>query len=118
LAYPTADAHFVRGIGLSDVRPAAKGSEGSIQGTEAPAIREWFRSKIANPVGLEGSPGQALLWNVLGPQTGVKTKIGKPYLELMIDGAMREVARQGKTINKRNVQEAIDNFIMRKGLLG
>ena len=112
IMYPTADAHFVRGTGLADVR-TGKETGGSIGHTEAGRMREFFREDVAQPLGMEGSPAQALMWNVLAPQTGVKTQVGKPYLELMTDAAEREAARLGIT-----PQEVLDMFIRGQGKLG
>ena len=112
IMWPTADAHFVRGTGLADVR-SGKDTGGSINKGETGRVREFFRNEVANPLGMEGSPAQALMWNVLAPQTGVKTQVGKPYLELMTDAAEREAKRRGIT-----PQQALDEFILGRGRLG
>lgn len=97
LLYPTQDAHFVRGTGLADVRPSA--DTGSISKLEAKKMREWYAGRVAEPLGMRGSPAQALLWNVLAPATGVKTQVGKPFLELFSDAVVREAQRTGKKPN-------------------
>jgi len=114
LQHPTQDAHFVRGIGLSDVRPMKKsGTDGSIDYTETGKIRDWWSNKVSDPIGMSGSPAQALLWNTLAPQTGVKTLVGKPLLELITDGVEREALKQAKS-----PQQALLDFINRSGKLG
>lgn len=114
LRHPTQDAHFVRGIGLSDVRPMTKAGTGaSVKDTEAGKIRDWWTNKVSGPVGMSGSPAQALLWNSLAPQTGVKTLVGKPLLELITDGVEREALKQAKS-----PQQALLDFINRSGKLG
>jgi hypothetical protein len=77
------DAHFTRAIGLPDARKNPNDFNEYMQGTEYRQIGPWYRNKIANPLGIEAVPAQALMWGTYGPQTGVKTKIGAGKLELM-----------------------------------
>jgi hypothetical protein len=87
LDVPTADAHFVRGIGLADLRPtsfAKKPSYGkSINATELDPVSNWFGSKVSAPMDMRSSPAQALQWNAMGTSTGVDTELGVPFLELL-----------------------------------
>jgi len=112
LAFPTADAHFMRALGYPDAR--AGGDFGrSVDSTEAGHVRDYFRNEVANPIGMEGSPAQALLWNAMAKETGVKSKLSKPYLELITDGIEREAKRLGIP-NK----QVLSDFIMGRGKLG
>jgi hypothetical protein len=77
------DAHFTRAVGLPDARRNPNDFNEYMQGTEYRQIGPWYRNKIANPLGIEAVPAQALMWGTYGPQTGVKTKIGAGKLELM-----------------------------------
>ena len=89
------------------------GTGGSIDYTETGKIRDWWSNKVSDPIGMSGSPAQALLWNTLAPQTGVKTLVGKPLLELITDGVEREALKQAKS-----PQQALLDFINRSGKLG
>jgi hypothetical protein len=77
------DAHFTRAVGVPDARVNPNGFNEYMGGTEYRQIGPWYRDKIANPLGIEAVPAQALMWGTYGPQTGVKTKIGAGKLELM-----------------------------------
>lgn len=77
------DAHFTRAIGLPDARKIPQGFNDYMGGTEYRQIGPWYRKKIAEPLGIEAVPAQALMWGTFGPQTGVKTKIGAGKLELL-----------------------------------
>lgn len=109
-AYPTIDAHMARQIGLADVRPTE--NYGSIGPTENKAIRDWFSNTVANKIGMEGSPAQALLWNAAGSKSGVETALGAPYLELLTKGIQNQAFRTGKT-----PQTVLDEFLAGKGHL-
>jgi hypothetical protein len=99
---PTADAHFARGIGLPDVRSMMKTRDrgmvpnaGSLSQTEYFPIREWYKNQVANPVGLPGSPAQAIQWNVMGSSTGVDSPLSAPYLELLSDAIAKQAYKRG-----------------------
>ena len=77
------DAHFTRAIGVPDARANPNGFNEYMGGTEYRQIGPWYKNKIADPLGIEAVPAQALMWGTYGPQTGVKTKIGAGKLELM-----------------------------------
>ena len=77
------DAHFTRALGVPDARTVPSGFNDYMGGTEYRQIGPWYRQKIADPLGIEAVPAQALMWGTYGPQTGVKTKIGAGKLELM-----------------------------------
>jgi hypothetical protein len=85
LDVPTADAHFVRGIGLADLRPATKADDfgSSISATELDPVTRWYRDDVASPIDMRASPAQALQWNAMGTSTGVETELGVPFLELL-----------------------------------
>jgi len=88
---PVGDAHFSRGIGLADVRDmrTRRGEEmipdKSISRGELTQIAPWWRKDVAAKAGLEAVPGQATLWGVLAPHTGVETQVGAPKLEILSD---------------------------------
>jgi hypothetical protein len=84
LDVPVADAHYVRGIGLADVRPATKADDfgSSISNTELGPISDWY-NKAVKTLDMRASPAQALQWNAMGTSTGVDTALGVPYLELL-----------------------------------
>ena len=75
------DAHLSRGVGLADVRTGKSTAE-SVSTPELQQMAPWWREKIANEMGTESVPAQAILWGGLGPYTGVKTAVGAPKLEL------------------------------------
>jgi len=77
------DAHFTRAVGVPDARANPNGFNEYMGGTEYRQIGPWYKNKIADPLGIEAVPAQALMWGTYGPQTGVKTKIGAGKLELM-----------------------------------
>jgi hypothetical protein len=112
IRYPIPDAHFVRGIGLADVRPAAKDAGKSIGQSEAGPVRDWYTKRVADPLGMQGSPAQALMWNVLAPQTNVKTKVGAPFLELFSNAVANEAKATGQSL-----EGTLLNFIRGEGKL-
>lgn len=77
---PVGDAHWARSVGLADTRTSA-GFDASVSTPEIQQLAPWWREMMGQ-VGLEAVPGQAINWGVYAPQTGVKTKIGAPKLEL------------------------------------
>ena len=107
---PTIDAHMVRQIGLADVRP--KPNYGSIGAEENFGVKNWFNKDVTNPLGMEGSPGQSLLWNAAGSKSGVETALGAPYLELLTTSIQRQAARSGKS-----PQTVLDEFLAGTGHL-
>jgi hypothetical protein len=76
------DAHFTRASGMSDVRTNA-GPGDYMGGAEYRTFSPWFRKNVAEASGLEAVPAQALMWGAFSPQTGVRTPIGAPKLELI-----------------------------------
>lgn len=95
---PVMDAHFARALGLPDVRTAgqATGLVESATTPELTTLGPWWRERIAGPSGLEAVPAQAVMWGALAPQTGVKTQIGAPKLEILADLIKRRAAELGK----------------------
>ena len=79
---PVPDAHFARALGVADVRRNANPGA-SMKTPEYAPIGPWFREKIAKQAGVEAVPGQARMWGLFSPQTGVDTPIGAPKLELL-----------------------------------
>jgi len=86
---PVGDAHWSRAVGLADTRnpQILKGQEvvpgASVTNPEMSSLGPWWQHNIANKVGLESVPAQALAWGAFSPQTGVTTPIGAPKLELI-----------------------------------
>lgn len=93
---PVGDAHFARVLGLGDVRKA-KTVDASVTTPELAHLTPWFREQIAAPMGLEAVPGQASLWGLGAPQTGVKSAIGAPKLEITSDLIMKRAAQLGES---------------------
>jgi hypothetical protein len=89
------DAHFSRGVGLSDTRKGPTDVQGSWSAPEYQTLVPWWRESIARPVGIEAVPGQARLWNILGPQTGVETDVGAGKLELLSQQIAKAATRLG-----------------------
>ncbi len=80
---PVGDAHFSRGVGLSDTRKGPSNVQGSFSTSEYQTLQPWWQHEVAGPSGLESVPAQARLWTALGPQTGVDSALGAPKLELL-----------------------------------
>lgn len=112
IKWPTSDAHNVRLSGLSDARPAMNGADASISKEEAGFFRDYWRNKVALPLGMEGSPAQALAWNAGSQATGVQGNIGKPYLELVTDAVGRQARHTG-----RSFEDTLYDFMLGKGRL-
>jgi hypothetical protein len=108
--YPVIDAHMGTNTGYYDVRPSAGGS---MQLRETHPIGQWFSEKVAQPMGIEPISAQAQGWSVFGPQTGVKTMVGAPKLEIAADEIMRRARREGLD------PEAVrDSWLMGRGAIG
>jgi hypothetical protein len=105
---PVADAHFTRAIGASDVRAAHGHTKPgvSMKSPEYGQIGPWFRENVAAPLGIQAVPGQARLWGLMAPQTGVDTAIGAPKLELL-----------AQRIYERAKEKGIDSKVMRDYVL-
>lgn len=86
---PVGDAHWARGVGLADTRGTRtlKGEEivpgSSVSTPEMQALAPWWRSRVADQVGLSSVPAQALAWGAFSKYTGVKSQIGAPKLEIL-----------------------------------
>lgn len=93
-AWPVPDAHFTRAVGMSDVRKNA-GPGDYMGGSEYRTFAPWFRQNVAQPLGIEGVPTQALTWGTYAPQTGVKTPIGAGKLELISQRISERAAKLG-----------------------
>jgi len=99
--FAVGDAHFSRAIGLPDVRNLVRNKKtglyepdvASWSMPEAMQLQDWWANKVAGPVGLQGVPGQALLWGAEAPITGVESLIGAPKLEILADLIMKTAAR-------------------------
>lgn len=92
---PVGDAHFSRGVGLSDTRKGPTDVGGSFSRAEYQTLQPWWQHDVAGKVGLESVPAQARLWTALGPQTGVESELGAPKLELMAKQITRAARRLG-----------------------
>lgn len=79
---PVPDAHLARASGISDVRKNASPGD-YMGGSEYRSFGPWYRENVARPVGIEAVPAQGRQWGLYGPQTGVKTAVGAPKLELL-----------------------------------
>ena len=78
------DAHISKSLGMGDTRTQGTIRQGaSMSMPEYRQIAPWYREKIAEPLGVEAVPAQARQWNLFGPQTGVRTMLGAPKLELL-----------------------------------
>ena len=91
---PVADSHFNRILGYPDVSTAdtAAVRNGVMSNTEYSDTVPWFNDKVAGRLGMRPRDAQALLWNLGGPQTGVRY-IGPSKLE-MIANHMADVAER------------------------
>jgi len=92
---PVGDAHWSRGVGLGDVR-TSKAFDASVSTPELQALTPWWRG-ISSEAGLEAVPAQAVGWGAFAPQTGVKTEIGAPKLEIITNLIERRAAKTGKS---------------------
>lgn len=98
-ATPVGDAHWSRAVGLADTRnwKTVKGKQAipgaSVTNPEMAMLSPWWRSQIANKVGLEPVPAQGLTWGTFAPQTGVDTPIGAGKLELLAKNIMMTARR-------------------------
>jgi hypothetical protein len=89
------DAHWSRGVGLTDVRKGPTDVQGSFSTPEYQTTQPWWQHQVAEPLGLESVPAQARLWTALGPQTGVESALGAPKLELLSKQIMTAANRLG-----------------------
>jgi len=117
--WPVGDAHWSRLVGLPDVRGATtkKGKESvpnaSASVPEMVSLGPWFNQKIAQPMGMEAVPAQAVIWGAGSGATGVTSPIGAPKLELL--------AQQiGETARRLNItpEAARDLIISGKAYAG
>ena len=98
-ATPVGDAHWSRAVGLADTRnwKTVKGKQAipgaSVTNPEMAMLSPWWRSQIANKVGLEPVSAQGLTWGTYAPQTGVDTPIGAGKLELLAKNIMMTARR-------------------------
>jgi hypothetical protein len=88
------DAHWTRGMGLPDTR-TSKGFNQSMNMREYQHAGPWFRENVAEPLGMEAVPAQALMWGGFSGATGVDTLIGAPKIELLAKH-IRQVAKRLK----------------------
>jgi len=98
-ATPVGDAHWSRAVGLADTRnwKNVKGKQAipgaSVTNPEMAMLSPWWRSQIADKVGLEPVSAQGLTWGTFAPQTGVDTPIGAGKLELLAKNIMMTARR-------------------------
>jgi len=115
---PVADAHFTRAIGAADVR-AAQGHKHpgvSMKTPEYSQTGPWFRERVAAPLGIEAVPGQARLWGLMAPQTGVDTAIGAPKLELIAQRIYERAQKLG--IDPKTLRDQVLRGGAHAGILG
>lgn len=92
--FPVGDAHWSRAVGLGDTR-TNKNFGKSFSGPEAMALQNWWKDDVAGAAGLEAVPGQATAWGLYSPQTGVKSPVGAPKLELWSQQIQKAAQREG-----------------------
>lgn len=90
---PVPDAHFSRGVGLSDTRKGPTDVGASASRAEYQTLQPWWEKEVAGQLGMESVPAQARLWTVLGPKTGVDSALGQGKLELLTKMIMRTAQR-------------------------
>ncbi len=90
---PVPDAHYTRLLGLPDVRGGTRDLGASMVMPEYQSTGDWFRNKIAEPVGMQAVPAQALMWGAGSGASGVKTAVGSPKLEMLADHIMSVAKR-------------------------
>lgn len=99
--WPVGDAHWSRLVGLPDVRGArtSKGVEvlpnASASVPEMTALGPWWKDKIAEPMGLQAVPAQAVVWGAGSGATGVTSPIGAGKLELLSQQIGKAADRMG-----------------------
>lgn len=90
---PIADSHLARGVGYPDVRTGDVDIHGELTNPEFADFVPWW-GNISDKMGMHPRDLQAMIWNVLGPQTGVRY-IGPPKLEMFADQAAKAGRRLG-----------------------
>ena len=90
------DAHFSRGVGLSDTRTNAKPGR-SVTGPELASVHPWYKQNVAKPSRLPSTSAQAVQWGALSHETGVETPVGAPKLELFAQAVKKAADRVGVT---------------------
>lgn len=110
---PIADAHFTRASGISDTR-TNQDYEASITTPELQTLSPWFKQEVSDKLGIEQVPTQAEMWGVFSPQTGVKTKIGAPKLEIIADLIGNRAGKLGRS----DLENVRDEILMGKQHLG
>jgi len=113
---PVGDAHFSRGVGLSDTRKGPTDVQGSFSRGEYQTLQPWWQHEVAGPAGLESVPAQARLWTALGPQTGVESELGAPKLELLAKQIM--VAARRLRISPEQARDLVLSGKAGAGMLG
>lgn len=93
---PVADSHFTRFLGYPDVRTGNTLGvlRGNMGNPEYADMFPWWNDKIAGNLDLRPRDAQALMWNVGGPQTGVRY-IGPSKLEMISDFMEQSAHRLG-----------------------
>jgi len=110
---PVGDAHFSRASGLADTR-TSKDYEASISTPELQMLSPWFNKEIADPLNVGAVSGQGEMWGVFAPQTGVKTQIGAPKLEIIADLIGNRAGKLGRS----DLENLRDEVLMGKQHLG
>lgn len=101
--FPVGDAHFSRMTGLADVRPETKAGKNkwgaSWSMPEAQQLQPWWAG-VAEQAGYNPVQAQGVGWGLFAPQTGVKTPVAAPKLELLADQIVVAARRMGVTPEK------------------
>ena len=95
--WPVPDVHFSGAAGLADVLETATKPKRAMKMGEYKSFAPWWRSTVADPSGMQSTSTQGLQWGLYSPQTGVKTTIGAPKLELFSKEIMRRANELGIT---------------------
>lgn len=88
------DTHFASALGMPEVR-TGQDFRSYMGGTEYRPIAPWFREQVAEKIGVEAVPAQALTWGTFAPQTGVRTGIGAGKLELLAQNIWERATKLG-----------------------
>jgi hypothetical protein len=114
-AMPVGDAHWSRAVGLGDTR-TNQAYAASVSNPEMSQLGPWWRDRIANKVGLESVPAQALAWGTFAKQTGVDTPVGAPKLELLAQQIAKAAKRMG--VSPETARDLILTGKAHAGLIG
>jgi len=110
------DAHYARAIGLADTRGKSGNVGKSLSNPEFATARDWWKNRVAAKVGLEAVPAQAMLWSLMGPQTGMDGAVGAPKLEMIAKLIERAAKKRG--VSPETMRDLILSGKDHLGLMG